>query len=86
MENSVISKMECAIKDFKMLQDETWQPDNDSCQASIDNMQEAIYQLRDNALWLNKFIDYVEEQNTNTYNEACKYADEYSTNEERKDR
>lgn len=86
MENSVISKMECAIKDFEMLQSEEWNPDNDSCQASIDNLESAVSQLRENALWFNKFIDYVEEQNINTYNEACKYADEYSTNEERKDR
>ena len=82
MESSVISKIKIAIEDFEMLQNEEWQPDNDSCQASIDNLETAVSQLRDNALWLNKFIDYVEEQRPNTYNEACEYADEYS---ERKD-
>ena len=82
MESSVISKIKIAIEDFEMLQNEEWNPDNDSCQASIDNLTSAVSQLRDNAFWLNKFIDYVEEQNPNTYNKACEYADEYS---ERKD-
>jgi hypothetical protein len=82
MESSVISKIKIAIEDFEMLQNEEWQPHNDSCQASIDNLESAVSQLRDNALWLNKFIDYVEEQKPNTYNKACEYADEYS---ERKD-
>ena len=86
MESSVISKIKIAIEDFEMLQNEEWQPDNDSCQASIDNLESAVSQLRDNTLWLNKFTDYVEEQKPNTYNKACEYADEYSTNEERKDR
>jgi hypothetical protein len=85
MENStsVISKIKMAITDFEMLQSEEWNPDNDSCQASIDNLEDAVVQLRENVMWFNKFVDYVEEQAGNTYNEACKYADEYASNEER---
>jgi len=85
MENStsVISKIRMAITDFSMLQSEEWNPDNDSCQASIDNLEDAVVQLRENVMWFNKFVDYVEEQAGNTYNEACEYADEYASNEER---
>ena len=45
MQSSVISKIKMAITDFEMLQKEIWQPDNDSCQASIDNLETCLAQL-----------------------------------------
>lgn len=46
MKNTVISKVKTAIKDFEMLQSGEWNPDHDSCQASIDNLDSAVSQLK----------------------------------------
>ena len=47
MNYKVISKVVTAIKDFEMLQSGEWNPDHDSCQASIDNLDSAVSQLKE---------------------------------------
>ena len=45
--------------------------DNDIEVREMDNFSStALYE------WFNNFVDYVQNQNNNLYNEACKYADE----------
>lgn len=43
LEKSLIStfneKLKCLKKDFEMLRDDIWQPDKDSVQASLDNVE-----------------------------------------------
>jgi len=46
MKNSAISKVKTVIKDLEMLQNGDWNPDHDSCQASIDNLESAAAQLK----------------------------------------
>ena len=39
----VLEKLNQILEDFQMLRDETWVPDKDSCEASIENVESVIY-------------------------------------------
>ena len=39
----IINKLQFILDDFQMLRDGEWQPDRDSCNASIDNADSLIY-------------------------------------------
>jgi len=39
----ILSKLNLVLEDFQMLRDETWVPDIESCEASIDNVESIIY-------------------------------------------
>jgi len=41
----VLSKLNLILEDFQMLRDETWVPDKESCDASIDNIESIIYTI-----------------------------------------
>jgi hypothetical protein len=43
----ILEKINCLVKDFEMLKDETWVPDDDSCNCSIDALNE-IYKYIQN--------------------------------------
>jgi len=40
--NEVLYKLNQILEDFQMLRDETWVPDKESCEASIDNVESII--------------------------------------------
>ena len=40
--NKVLDKLELIMEDFIMLRDGAWVPDEDSCNASIQNVQDVI--------------------------------------------
>ena len=40
--NKVLDKLELIMEDFIMLRDGSWQPDEKSCNASIQNVQDVI--------------------------------------------
>ena len=41
----VLNKLNQILEDFQMLRDETWIPDEDSCNASIENIESIIYTI-----------------------------------------
>ena len=41
--NKLLSKLNQILEDFQMLKDETWVPDKDSCDCSIENVKSIIY-------------------------------------------
>jgi|TARA_R110002074_G_scaffold47610_4_gene122022 hypothetical protein len=41
--NKLLSKLNQILQDFQMLKDETWVPDKDSCDCSIENVKSIIY-------------------------------------------
>ena len=42
----VLTKLNLILKDFEMLKDETWVPDEDSCDCSIENVKSIIYTIK----------------------------------------
>jgi len=40
--NKILEKLNLVMEDFIMLRDGAWQPDEKSCNASIDNVQDII--------------------------------------------
>ena len=42
----------------------------------IKNLEETIRVAKELQEWSNSFVDYIENQHPNTYNEACCFADE----------
>jgi hypothetical protein len=39
----ILNKLNQILQDFQMLKDETWVPDKDSCDCSIENVKSIIY-------------------------------------------
>jgi len=78
-------------EDFEMLQNDVWEmhlASDDSVQASIDNVNEAIeianklkslvdcsLEVKRELEWFNSFVDFVGNVDRNLYNQACEYAD-----------
>ena len=40
--NEMLTKLNLVLEDLQMLRDGTWIPDEDSCEATINNLQEVI--------------------------------------------
>lgn len=56
------NKIKTAQKDFEMLQSGEWQPDNESCEASIDNCTNALALLdnmEENIDKMQKHVDII---------------------------
>ena len=45
--SEAIKAITCLMEDMILLQDGSWQPDYDSCECSIDNVQKVMNYLKD---------------------------------------